>query len=225
VTEQLDRRADGTRLQILRAASHQFARKSYNLVSLDDILAGAEVTKGAMYFHFRSKHALALAIIEHQGIVGREAVNELLARKLSGLETLVDISFLVATQDIGDDVARAGLHLLESIGRTDGVQATVLGEWIQAFALVVRRAIAEGDVIRERDPQDVGRLLVSMYMGIRQISNLDDPEKFLTDLEKAWKLALRGFANPDRIEYFNQFIGRRTALAIKKATPLAHDVL
>ena len=66
MTEQLDRRADTTRLQILRAASHQFAHKAYSLVSLDDILADAEVTKGAMYFHFRSKYALASAIIEHR---------------------------------------------------------------------------------------------------------------------------------------------------------------
>ena len=69
MTEQLDRRADTTRLQILRAASRQFARKSYSLVSLDDILADAEVTKGAMYFHFRSKHALASAIIDYRAAV------------------------------------------------------------------------------------------------------------------------------------------------------------
>ena len=66
MTEQLDRRADTTRVQILRAASRQFARKSYSLVSLDDILADAEVTKGAMYFHFPSKYALASAIIEYR---------------------------------------------------------------------------------------------------------------------------------------------------------------
>jgi AcrR family transcriptional regulator len=225
VTEQLDRRADATRLQILRAASHQFAHNSYGLVSLDDILAEAEVTKGAMYFHFRSKHALALAIIEQQSTTGREAINELLARKLSALETLIDISLLVATQDIVDDVARAGLHLLESIGRTDGVQASVLGGWIQAFAVVVQRAINEGDVMAERDPEVVGRLMVSMYMGIRQNSDLDDPAELFTNLEKAWVLMLPGFANPDRIAYLEQFLRRRTALAIKNATPPQPDVL
>ena len=112
MTEQLDRRADTTRLQILRAASRQFARKSYSLVSLDDILADAEVTKGAMYFHFRSKYALASAIIEYRIASARASVDELLARKLSGLETLIDISYLVAIEDIGDETARAGLNLL-----------------------------------------------------------------------------------------------------------------
>ena len=220
MTEQLDRRADTTRLQILRAASRQFARKSYSLVSLDDILADAEVTKGAMYFHFRSKYALASAIIDYRAAVARASVDQLLARKLSGLETLIDISYLVAIEDIGDEIARAGLNLLESVGRTDGLQANVLGQWVTAFAAVARKAVRDGDITDERDPESVARLLVSMYLGLRQTSNLADPERYLHDLEKMWVLVLPGFVKPDRIDYLNQFIKRRTAVAMKKATPL-----
>jgi len=214
VTDPIDRPAESTRLQILLAASHQFAHRSYSLVSLDDILADAEVTKGAMYFHFRSKHALALAIIDYHASRTMAAVNDLLSRKLSGLETLIDISFLIAVRDIGDDVARAGLHLLESIGRTDGAQAKMLGEWVNAFAVMVERAIDEGDIVEQRNPEDVSRLLVAMYLGMRQTSNPDDPEQFLGHLEKLWAMALPGFANPNRVAYLTQFIRRRTALAI-----------
>ena len=225
MTEQVDRRADTTRRQILRAASHQFAHKAYGLVSLDDILAEAEVTKGAMYFHFRSKHALAVAIIEHRAAVARHAADKLVARKLSGLETLIDFSYLMAVDDIGDVSTRAGLNLLESIGRTDGLQASVLGEWVTTFAEIGRRAVGEGDIVEERDPDDIARLLVSMYTGLRQTSNFAEPERFLHDLEMGWALVLPGFANPDRLEYFTQFLRRRTALAIKKATPLRSDTL
>jgi AcrR family transcriptional regulator len=220
VTEQLDRRADTTRLQILRAASRQFARKSYSLVSLDDILADAEVTKGAMYFHFRSKHALASAIIDYRAAVARASVDQLLAQKLSGLETLIDILYLVAIEDIGDEIARAGLNLLESVGRTDGLQANVLGQWVTAFAAIAGKGVRDGDMMKDRNPESVARLLVSMYLGLRQTSNLADPERFLHDVEKMWMLVLPGFVKPDRIDYFNQFIKRRTAVAIKKATPL-----
>ena len=220
MTEQLDRRADTTRLQILRAASRQFARKSYSLVSLDDILADAEVTKGAMYFHFRSKYALASAIIEYRAAVARASVDQLLAQKLSGLETMIDISYLLAVEDIGDETARAGLNLLESIGRTDGLQATVLGPWVTAFAAIAGKAVKDGDIISDRDPQGIARLLVSMYLGLRQTSNLAEPERFLRDLENMWALVLPGFVKPDRIDYLNQFITRRTAVALKKATPL-----
>ena len=215
VTDQGDSRPDSTRQQILRAASHQFAHSSYSLVSLDDILAEAEVTKGAMYFHFRSKRALAIAIIEQQTRMARDVVNELLARRLSGLETLVDIFYAIAAQETGDEVARAGIHLLESIGRTEGLQVNLFREWIRALAVIIERASTEGDVIEGRDPEDVSRLVVSLYVGIRQTSDLDEPEQFLANLEKGWVLALPGFVNPDRIEYLTQFIKRRTTLAIK----------
>ena len=223
MSDQIDRRADTTRLHILRAASRQFARKSYSLVSLDDILADAEVTKGAMYFHFRSKHALASAIIEYRFAVARVAVDELLALKLSGLETLIDITYLIAVDDIGDESARAGLNLLESIGRTDGMQASVLGDWVVAFAAITRRAVDDGDVVEHHRPEDIARLLVSMYLGLRQTSDLAEPEKFLHDLERVWGLILPGITKPDRIDYLTQFVKRRTAVAIKKATPLGSE--
>ena len=219
--EQVDRRADATRLQILLAASREFARKSYSQVSLDDILAQAQVTKGAMYFHFRSKHELALAIIDRLNAETYESMTDVLARKLSGLETLVDMYCVVATRDIGDDVARAGLNLLESIGRADGIQARVLTEWTKTFAEVVRRAIVEGDVLAERDPEDLGRLLVAMFMGLRQTTDINDPQRYFDDLQKTWALFLPGFADPERLAYLNQFIKRRTRLAAAKATPLS----
>src|ERR1700743_835640 len=84
-----DGRADVTRRQILRAASHQFARRAYHDVGLDDILAEADLHKGAMYFHFRSKHALAVAIIERQATSGTRAGDTLPTRKLCGVRTLI----------------------------------------------------------------------------------------------------------------------------------------
>ena len=218
--EQGDRRAHATRLQIVVAASREFARKAYGQVSLDDILARAEVTKGAMYFHFRSKHELALAIIDRHNALNHESMSQVLSRGLSGLESLVDLSYLIVTRDIGDDVGRAGLNLLESIGRADGVQARVLSEWTTAFAEVVRRAAAEGDVLADRDPDDVGRLLVSVFMGLRQTTDIDDPPRYFADLEKTWVLTLPGFVNPERLAYLNQFIRRRTGIAASRATLL-----
>jgi TetR/AcrR family transcriptional regulator, transcriptional repressor for nem operon len=218
-THSTDGRADATRRQILRAASQQFARRAYHDVGLDDILAEAELTKGAMYFHFRSKHALAVAIIEQQTAAGAAAVEELLTRGLSGLETLIDFSYLMAVGDIERDGVRAGLNLLESVGRSEGLQQRQLDDWAKALAGVVEQAIAEGDIDEKCDPQDVGRLMVSLHMGLRQTSNLEEPERFLQDLEKCWLLLLNGILRADRAEYFRQFLRRRAALAITAGLP------
>jgi TetR/AcrR family transcriptional repressor of nem operon len=214
MTETTDTRADSTRQQILRAAARKFAQLPFHQVGLDDVLAEAELTKGAMYFHFRSKHALALAIIEDHIARSDAAITDLLARKLSGLETLIDYSYQLAVRDISEDISRAALHLVESIGRIEGLQTTLHRHWIDNLTLAVQRGIGEGDVAPECDARDVGRLLASSYMGLRQTADLDEPESFLTEFEKMWALMLPGFVRPERVEYFRQFIKRRSKIAI-----------
>jgi AcrR family transcriptional regulator len=219
MSELSDRRSDTTRDQILRAAAHQFAQRPYYAVGLDDILAEAELTKGAMYFHFRSKHALALAIVDEQTERSAESVKNLLARKLSGLESLIDVSYLIAVGDITQDVTRASFNLLESVGRTEKLQARLLGGWIQLMCEIAQRGIAEGDIVDQADPEDLGRLLVSIYVGMRQASNLDEPVQLLSDFGKGLSTVLGGIVQPDRRTYFAQFVKRRTALAIKAVSP------
>jgi hypothetical protein len=133
---------------------------------------------------------------------------------------MIDLAYLIAVADIGEAEDRAGLNLLESIGRFDGLQAKLLDVWVIGFAAMTRRAIAEGDVVDRIDPEHVARLLVSMYLGLRQSSNLDEPESYIGDLESLWMLVLPGFANPERLAYFAGFIRRRSALAVKNAVPL-----
>jgi AcrR family transcriptional regulator len=213
-----DGRADVTRRQILQAASHQFAQRPYHDVGLDDIVAEAELTKGSIYFHFKSKYALAIALIERHTAAGAAAVQDLVTRGFSGLETLIEFSFLIAVGDVTTDPARAGLNLLESVGRYEGLHERLLDSWAKALAGVVEQAIAEGDIDQRCDPLDVGRMMVSLHMGLRQTSNLDDPDRFLGDLEKAWALMLNGVLGPSGSDYFRQFLGRRAALAIKASS-------
>jgi TetR/AcrR family transcriptional regulator, transcriptional repressor for nem operon len=215
MSEPTDKRADTTRVQILRAASHQFAQRPYYAVGLDDILAEAQLTKGAMYFHFRSKHALALAIVDEQLAKAGTAIQDLLNRRLSGLETLIDVSYLIAIGDINHDVTRAAFNLLESVGRTEKLQERLLGDWIKLLEEIAQRGIFEGDIVEEGDPEGIGRLLVSLYMGMRQASSLDEPVQLLHDFEAALSTVLRGIVQPDRIGYFTQFVKRRTGLAVK----------
>jgi TetR/AcrR family transcriptional regulator, transcriptional repressor for nem operon len=220
MSELSDKRSDTTRDQILRAAAHQFAQRPYYAVGLDDILAEAQLTKGAMYFHFRSKHALALAIVDEQTGDAAESVKNLLARKLSGLESLIDVCYLISVGDMTQDVTRASFNLLESVGRTEKLQTRLLGGWIQLMGEIAQRGIAEGDIVEQADPEDIGRLLVSIYVGMRQASNLDEPVQLLTDFGKALSTVLRGIVHPDKTDYFAQFVKRRTALAIKAVSPV-----
>jgi TetR/AcrR family transcriptional repressor of nem operon len=216
MTQASGRPAGSTRERLIAAASRQFAHRPYGMVSLDDILAEAELTKGAMYFHFSSKQALASAIVDDLAEMNRAAVTELRARKMSGLETLIDLVYLMAVQDAHHEVARAGVQLLENPDSATAVATSLWQSWIDLAAILIRQAIAEGDVVDHHDPEDIAKMLLALLVGMRRISDLDKPEHHLDNLQKAWILALPSFADPDRIDYFTQFIQRRHALALKK---------
>ena len=210
-------KSESTRQNILLAASRHFARTPYSMVNLDEILAEAEVTKGGLYFHFRSKYALAMAIMNRNRDMTTAAVTDLFDRRLSGVESFVEMLILIADQDIRNEVMRASLNLLESVGRANGLRASILAEWIKHLAMLVERGIAEGDVIEGSDPEDVSRMLVSLYMGVRQTTDPDNPYRYLDDLAKVLALALPGFTKPDRVSYFTEFIRRRIVIAVPNA--------
>jgi TetR/AcrR family transcriptional regulator, transcriptional repressor for nem operon len=215
-------RTDATRQKILDAAARHFARRSFNEVSLDDILSSTDVSKGALYFHFRSKHALALATIEHHAAAVRAGTMELLTRRQSGLETLIEITFMVAALDTGDDYARAATHLVPAMSRLGRVSVGSVDEWIKGSVTVLEQAIADGDVRADCDPEDLAEVLVSHYVGVRSTSDPDDVSAFMTRVKNSWCTSLPGFVNPDRLDYLTQFIERRAVAAIR-AIRLADD--
>jgi AcrR family transcriptional regulator len=61
---QTDRRRVRTRAALLRAGAALFATRPVDAVSIDDIVAAADVAKGSFYNHFEDKDALARAIAE-----------------------------------------------------------------------------------------------------------------------------------------------------------------
>ncbi len=224
MTEVGGRRADTTHQRLIAAASRQFAHRAYGMVSLDDILAEAELTKGAMYFHFSSKQALALAIIDDLTEMSRAAVVESLARKMSGLETLIDLVFQLAVQDTQSDVARAGVRLLETLENTAQVPPALWQSRMEFVTPLIQRAVTEGDVVDQHDPEDIAKMVVALWEGVRKTTNLDRSEQYLDNLQKAWTVVLPSFTNPDRVDYFTQFIQRRHTAAVKKVSAEALSV-
>ena len=156
-----ERRAGTTRQRLIAAASRQFARGSYSMVSLDDILAEAELTKGAMYFHFASKQALAVAIIDDLTEMSRASVTELLTRRMSGLETLIDFIYLQAVQNTQNEVARAGARLLERDNTTD-LSTKLWQSSIEFVTTLIEKAVADGDVVDHTDPEDIAKMLAAL---------------------------------------------------------------
>jgi len=57
-----DRR--GTRERILDLAQAAVLRKSFANTSIDELIAGAEISRSGFFYHFKDKNALALALLQ-----------------------------------------------------------------------------------------------------------------------------------------------------------------
>src|SRR5437879_12591241 len=58
------RDSERTRERLLQAASREIYRSGFQRASLDTILAIAKVTKGALYYHFKSKEEIGYTVVE-----------------------------------------------------------------------------------------------------------------------------------------------------------------
>lgn len=104
-------RAEQTRTTIITAAAELFDRQGYESTSLSDIVDQAQVTKGALYFHFAAKEDLAHTILEMQAKASRQISKEMDGRGYSSLETLIRVTFGMTRLAVEGPIPRAGLRL------------------------------------------------------------------------------------------------------------------
>lgn len=104
-----------TRAAIVAAAAERFAEVGYHGATLSEILARSGVTKGAMYFHFPHKEAVAEAVIAATDAVWGALLADLEARGWDPLRTVVVMTERVVDAVRRDPVARGGVRLLNDV--------------------------------------------------------------------------------------------------------------
>lgn len=131
----------------MAAAAERFAEVGYHGATLSEILHRSGVTKGAMYFHFRHKEAMAEAVIAATDAAWTDLLVELEARRCDPLRTVVALTERVADAVRLDPVVRGGVRLLNDAGVTVEHGAAHYRFAEEAVATRLREA-AEAGVLR-----------------------------------------------------------------------------
>jgi AcrR family transcriptional regulator len=165
-------RAYATRESILHAAAEEFDRLGYERTSLTAVLARAGLTKGAFYFHFASKEAVAAALIERQSELWAQVRETWHARGVDPLSALHGMFAESADRMAADVVLRAGVRLAadREVGYP-GVPSAHVG-WEKLIAGYVAEAGERGDLRAGVDPEAVARTLCGAALGARLISSV-----------------------------------------------------
>lgn len=191
-------RAEATRHQILIGAAKAFEQKGFEGSTLGTIVEIAGTTKGALYFHFKSKEELAQAIIGEQHLISIAAVDAIATTRGSALEQMVMLSYEMGDQMVNDPIVRAGIRLTLELSAVAGPAEPYLG-WISAYERLSERASAEGDLLDTIDPKTLARFGIGAFTGVQLVSNvLTGREDLEQRLDEMWLLLLPGIMPSDR---------------------------
>ena len=192
-----------TRERLLQAASREIYRSGFQSASLDTILAAAGVTKGALYYHFKSKEALGYAVVDE--IIAPD-VHGKWVYPLQGVKDPIR-ALIGAVQRIPvrlEDV-RGGCqlnNLAQEMSPLDtGFRkrlATIFNAWRKAVASLLREGQTRGSVRRDVEPADAAGLLIAMVEGYGSLAkNAQDPKVMKAGIRNIvdWVQSLRAPGN------------------------------
>ncbi|MGH3768276.1 MAG: ScbR family autoregulator-binding transcription factor [Pseudonocardiaceae bacterium] len=191
----LQPRARATRLAILTAAAEHFARNGYHATSLNNVLADSGGTKGALYFHFASKEALARAVIAEMVQRWGDLRGQITDRGLDPLSALVALVDEVISCLIDNPIARGGTRLLSDLPVPDHDARGHYGVGEGHVFDLLTQAGQVGLLREGVDPAVVTRQIIAIVAGHRQICDAMGDRHFLWQrIDEAWTLLLPSIA-------------------------------
>jgi AcrR family transcriptional regulator len=101
--------------RILEAALRVFTQKGYHEAAVDDIAADAETSKGGIYFHFPTKQAIFLALLDRTAALLRSKVEEAIRREPEPLAR-ADLALSVVLETFGSHRTLSRLFFVEAFG-------------------------------------------------------------------------------------------------------------
>lgn len=172
-------KAANTRMTILQKSFDLIYRQGYQATSIDEILATTQVTKGAFYYHFKSKEEMALALIrEHM----RPEMHTIMIRPLIEAEHPMDEIYLMMINLLQDttffDVKYGcpAINLIEEIAPLsetfNKALSLLMSDWKAAIVTSIDKAKSRQLIKPETNAEQVAVFIISGYGGIRNLGKI-----------------------------------------------------
>ncbi|MFJ5233291.1 ScbR family autoregulator-binding transcription factor [Kitasatospora sp. NPDC088391] len=184
-----------SRRAILEAAAEVFDLRGYDAAGTNEILARTGLTRGALYHHFPSKEAIALAVLEAH--VDGLAVPEGSGSKL---QAVIDLGFAFADRLRTDAVLRAGVRLAVEQTSLPRPADTPYDQSREVVRTLLGQAAEQGETLPGLDVPETADVIIAAFTGVRVMSQVytgraDLPER----LTALWRVLLPGIASPGMI--------------------------
>ncbi len=185
-------KAANTRLTILQKAFELIYTKGYQTTSIDEIIATTQVTKGAFYYHFKTKDEMGIAIIED---ILRPAMLEHFIKPTEASENPIEdfynmISYLLLEDPFlqvkyGCPVGNLTQEMTPWNNRFSEALSELVNLWKETLIKAVEKGKDSGLIRNNVSGEQVAFFILSGYWGIRNFGKLqNDNSSYLVYLKE-----------------------------------------
>lgn len=203
----MQERANRTRHIILQAAAETFEARGYAATSLQDIVSREAVSKGALYFHFPSKRALAIAVVTEHYDLWHEVIARLRPQYPRSIRLLLELSWELAHMTRDNVMMRAGIRLHLERDLIGPAVPRPSASWIGAVEGLLNESREQGDLLPDVDPKDVARFVVASFTGFQQIIEPKDGDPSLC-VNSMWRYVLPSLINDKCLSEIGHLVRR-----------------
>ena len=174
-------KAANTRLTILNKAFELIYSKGYQTTSIDDIIATTQVTKGAFYYHFKTKDVMGVAIIKE---ILKPTMQESFINPIENSENPLDdfynmISYLLLEDPFlqvkyGCPVGNLTQEMTPWNNQFSNALLELVSQWKITIEKSVVNAQKSGLIRKDVNGEQVAYFIMSGYWGIRNFGKLQD---------------------------------------------------
>ncbi|MCA9877118.1 MAG: TetR/AcrR family transcriptional regulator [Thermomicrobiales bacterium] len=163
----IQERSKSRRQRLLDAALTVFTEQGYNQTPIDDIARASETSKGGVYFHFPSKQALFLALLDESRLALLETVEAAMAAEADPL-LRGEAALRAVIVAFAEHRLLARLLLVEAAGAGREFNRA-LSDMHEQFAMLIASCLDEAVAAGRIPPVDTRLAARAWYGAVNQI--------------------------------------------------------
>jgi len=178
------KKAAVTRLAILQKAFELIYVKGYLTTSIDDIIATTQVTKGAFYYHFKTKDEMGIAIINEilKPTLTSSFIGPLQSEQ-NPLDAIYNLmhSLLMENEFLKVEYGCPASNFTQEMTPWNADFNNALNEltqqWTKVMATAIERGKKNGFIRKDVNAKQATSFIMSGYWGIRNFGKLENNKK------------------------------------------------
>lgn len=178
------KKSEATRQNILQKAFELIYTNGYQTTSVDEIIATTQVTKGAFYYHFKTKDEMGLAIInERMRPTFKNTFIEPFQSDVNPLDTIYNLMhhLLMENEDLKVEYGCPASNFTQEMAPWNIEFTKALNElsleWEKAMIDAIEKGKENGKIKSDINAKEVTVFVMSGYWGVRNLGKLENSKR------------------------------------------------